>query len=384
MIETRKICFLQVAHLPDDDRVWFHQTKTLRENGFDVSVVSTRTNHSDLENVFCFDDTGMKKSVVKKKILEILCKTEPNVIICDNPLSVFFAKNYKKKHHKHAKIIMDVTEWYPSKKNLVNLNPFKRFVKKTVLTCLNFYCGFWVFGFIFGEEHKAKLFRKHFKKKPYLDLPYYPDLKYITKGKPKKEFSTWKFLYSGSLNKDKGFYNVLEAMKIAAFENQNLTFVLDIVSKDVLEDEQKSFISNIPSNLEINFHDYLPYEQFCNELANYDIFLDLREKDKENNHCLPIKLFYYMACGRPAIFSDLDAIKLHVSEIDEFSCLTNPNDYGNISRIITEYVTNNEKYAKHSASALKYSNEKYNWGVLSDSFLMFICRKIYKRYEKVN
>jgi len=372
MIVSRKVCFLQVAHLPDDDRVWFHQAKSLIENGFAVSVISTRTDCSDLENVFCFDDSGMKKYAVRKKVSEIIKEIDPDIIICDNPLSVFFASNYKNTYRKHVKIVMDITEWYPSKKNLANLIGSKRFIKKIALKCLNLYSGFLVDGFIFGEYHKAKFFKKYFSKKPHLDLPYYPDLKYIGKGKPKEDFSTWKILYCGSLNKDKGFYNVIEAMKITALENQNYSFILHIISNDIPNEELQSKTFAVPNNLEIKFIAYLPFEVFCKEIAHYDIFFDLREKDEENNTCLPIKLFYYMACERPAIFSDLDAIRLQVPEINEFAYLTNPNDYNNISRIITEYITKNEKYSKHSIAAVKYANEKYNWGLLSDNFLNFI------------
>jgi len=372
MLKNQKICFLLVAHLPDDDRVWFHQTKLLKENGFFVSVVSTRTSHSENENVFCFDDTGMKKCAVNKLVSESLFMINPDVIICDNPLSVYFASKYKKKNKRNVKIILDVTEWYPSKKNLVHLTGLKRFVKYLILKYLNLRSGFIADGFIFGEKDKAIFFKQLFKRKPYSDLPYYPDLKYINKGKPKEDLLTWNFLYSGSLNKDKGFYNVIESMKVSAFSNQNHTFILTIISKDILNKEQEFLISNFPQNLEIRFIDYLPFEIFCKEIGKYDIFLDLREKDKENNKCLPIKLFYYMACGKPAIFSDLDAIKQQVPEINEFACLTNPNDYYKISQIITEYVTNNEKYLNHSAAALKYSCEKYNWKILSEKFLMFM------------
>jgi len=372
MTASRKICFLQVAHLPDDDRVWFHQAKTLKENGFDVSVISTRTNSYELENVFCFDDTGMKKQEVSREISEILVKINPKLLICDNPLAVYYASRYRKRNRKSAKIVMDVTEWYPSKKNLKHLNGIKRFARSLVLKFLNLSSGFMADGIIFGEEQKAKFFKKYFKRKPYIDLPYYPDLKYIEKGKPKEDYSTWKFLYSGLLNKDKGFFNLLEAMKNTALVNKNLTFVLKIITSDILNEEQRSLISNLPKNLEVDFKDYMPFEMFCNEISRYDMFLDLREKDKENNRCLPIKLFYYMACGKPSIFTDLDAIRLHVPEINEFVSLTQPNDCGNISRIITEYATNREKYRQHSAAALKYSREKYNWRVISDKFIKFI------------
>jgi glycosyltransferase involved in cell wall biosynthesis len=370
--ETKKICFLQVAHLPDDERVWFHQAKTLKDNDFCVSVVSTRIHSSECENVFCFEDTGMKKSVVCKKISEILQPIHPNIIICDNPLSVFFASRYRKKYNKKVKIVMDITEWYPSKKNLVYLSGFKRFVKKMLLKCLNLCSGFWADGFIFGEYHKAKLFKRFFKRKPTLDLPYYPDLIYIDKVKPKEDFSSWNFLYCGLLTKDKGFYNVLETIKRAAKNNPNHNFIFHIISNDILDTKKQPEITDIPTNLVIKSQPFLPFIAFCSEICKYDIFFDLREKDKENNQCLPIKLFYYMACGRPSIFSDLEAIKLQVPEIAEFAYLSNPNDYYHLANIVTEYVTNSEKYAKHSAAALRYANEKYNWKMLSNKFLKFI------------
>jgi len=372
MTETSKICFLQVAHLPDDDRVWFHQAKLLKENCFYVSVISTRTAHSKLENVFCFDDTEMNKSAVCKKISEILHQINPNIIICDNPLAVFFASKYRRKYNKKVKILIDITEWYPSKKNLVHLTGFKRLFKKIVLECLNLSSGFLVDGFIFGEYHKAQFFKKYFKRKSYVDLPYYPDLKYITIGKQKNSFSTWNLMYGGPLTKNKGFDNILSVMKITALDNPSVHFTLNIISDDTVNEEQKSEILEFPAHVEVKYHPYLPFEQFCKEISQYDIFLDLREKDNENNKCLPIKLFYYMACGRPSIFSDLDAIRLQVSNIDEFAHLMNPRDYHHISHIITEYIKNNETYFKHSAAALKYSGETYNWGMLSDKFLKFI------------
>ena len=377
MMKNKKICFLQLVHLPDDDRVWFHQTKILKENGYDVYVISTQTDSSNLENVYCFDNTGMSKKNVDKQISLILNKITPNLIICDNPLAVLYASEYKKKYHKKTKIFMDVTEWYPSKKNLANLTGFKKFIKKLLLKLINLSSGFIADGFIFGEKDKAKFFKTYFKKKPFVDLPYYPDLKYIKQGEPKVDFSTWKFLYCGLLTREKGFYNVLNATRKIAMNNQNSHFILDIISYATDTETSNKIKNTMQSvNVEINFIDYLPFEKFCQTIADYDIFFDLREKDKETNRCLPIKLFYYMACGRPAIFTDLDAIKLQVPEINEFAHLTNPQDYDHISNIITDYIKNNAKYHKHSTAALEFANKKYNWGLIKENFVNFISNLI--------
>jgi len=372
MGENRKICFLQLAHLPNDDRVWYHQSKLLKDNGFNVSIISTQTHSSDLENVYCFESLRLKKLDVCKKISQLLIDISPEIIICDNPLAVFYASQYRKEHHKKSKIILDVTEWYPSKKNMVNLNVIQRFVKKMLLITLNFYSGFLVNAFIFGEYHKATFFKKCFKKKKFIDLPYYPDLKYIKVGMKKEDFSTWNLMYSGLLNLDKGFYHVLNATKTAAIDNPNCNFILNVISKETANETSTLKIMEMPENVEIKFYDFLPFENFCQKISDYDLFLDLRIKDKENNKCLPIKLFYYMACGRPSIFSDLDAIKVQVPEIDKFACLTNPNDYSNISRFITTYIYDKDKYNRHASAALEYAAQKYNWGTLSEKFLKFI------------
>ena len=369
---SNKICFLQLAHPPDDDRVWFHQAKVLKNNEFNVSVISTQTSCSDLDNVFYIDSYGIRRSDVCKKISLILNDIEPAIIICDNPLAVFYASKFKKKYQKQCKIILDVTEWYPSKKNLVNLRGFQRFIKKIILQCLNFYSGFLTDAFIFGEYHKAKFFKNNFKKKNFIDLPYYPDLKYIKTGKRKEDFSTWNLMYSGLLTQDKGFYNLLSATKITAKNNQNCRFILNIISKEVMNEVIASKILEMPENVEVKFQDYLPFEEFCQKISDYDLFFDLREKDKENNKCLPIKLFYYMACGRPSIFSDLEAIQIQVPEINEFACLTNPNDYQNISHFLTEYIHDQNRYYQHCSAALEYATQKYNWEILSANFLKFI------------
>ena len=376
MAGKKKICFLQVAHYPNDDRVFFHQTELLRRNNFDVSIISTRYKCLDLESDFCFDDSGMAKSAVSKEISQILIKIKPDIIICDNPLAVYFASKYKRKFQKNVKIIIDVTEWYPSKKNLVNLNTFKRFIKKNALKMLNFYSGFVVDGFVFGEYHKAKMFKKRFKRKAFVDLPYYPDLKYIKQANTKSDFANWNFLYAGSLTKEKGFENVIKAVNACALNNSNCNFVLNVISSNIPSKEQSDYISQMPGNVEVIFKNTLPFVDFCKEIANYDLFFDLRETDNENNKCLPIKLFYYMACGRPMIFSNLDAIRLQVPEIDEFGALTNPEDYENISKIVSGYIADNDKYNKHSATALEYSRKKYNWDLIADGFVKFITNEL--------
>ena len=74
-------------------------------------------------------------------------------------------------------------------------------------------------------------------------------------------------------------------------------------------------------------------------IKDTDIFMDLRSIDFENSHCLPIKLYYYIALERPIIFSNLKAISKSIN-IQKFGKLVDPTDSNKIAKIILIYVKN--------------------------------------------
>lgn len=102
-----------------------------------------------------------------------------------------------------------------------------------------------------------------------------------------------------------------------------------------------------------------------------DIFLDLRRIDFENQHCLPIRLFYYAALGRPVIYADIRAIRKEV-DMESFGFLVRPDDFKTIVKIITEYLNNREIYSLHCRNARKLAESKYNWRIIEPLFLKFL------------
>ena len=105
--------------------------------------------------------------------------------------------------------------------------------------------------------------------------------------------------------------------------------------------------------------DFKPFEQFCEQIVQYDLFLDLRDIDFENTRCLPIKLFYYMACGRPSIYSNLTAIRKGVAQIDDCAFLV--DDIEQATQAMLQYISNPTLYKRHSQRALELSQQQYNW-----------------------
>lgn len=103
-----KVLFLQSTHWANDDRVWYHQAATLQENGIEIAVCG-KDKFADFQ----------------------IDNNDANVIIADTPQALWKARKSK------AKLVYDITEWYPSKKNLRGLCRLHKWAKTMVLCLAN-------------------------------------------------------------------------------------------------------------------------------------------------------------------------------------------------------------------------------------------------------
>ena len=329
MAKVKHIIFLQSAHTATDERVLFHQAQTLRQHGYVVDICGM-----DNFNEFIPQTT--------------------DVYIVDTPRALW------KIRHTDAKIVYDITEWYPSKKNLRNLKIGKT-IKALLMAVASIWAGWRADAFIFGEKDKAKPFQFLFPKKKSIFLSYYPDLDYIKTNSLREIDSECRVLYAGPLTKEKGWERVVETMCGIAQKMPQMQFKLDVISRNLITEFVK------PENLQVEVLQFMPFEKFCEQITKYDIFLDLRDIDFENTRCLPIKLFYYMACGRPSIYSNLKAIKKGVPEFE--NCVQLVDNTVQAIEAMSKYIINKELYNLHCSNALKLSQNKYNWAIIKKDFL---------------
>lgn len=364
-----RIAFIQTAHLPSDERIAHHQVPILLERGHDVKVISTRTDFVEGVNN-CFNDVGLSRKKVLLRVTSILEDFLPDLLICDTPIAVIMGGYYRKKY-KNCAILYDVTEWYPSKKNLRNHTWLSILARLLLLPCLNLWAGVITQGFIYGEYYKARPFQFLFRKKKNCFLSYYPDLKYIERTSVRHIEKKCRLLYSGAMTEEKGYFNVLRALYHTATWYPQTKFELTILTGELPIQQECS--DSQPENLEVLYRLYLPFEEFCKELSKYDLFLDLRSSDVENTHCLPIKLFYYMATGRPTIITSLKAIRNGVPDIDECAVLVErPFRAPEVAAEILKYVKNPNYYQTQCQNALELSEKKYNWSLIVDDFIQLV------------
>ena len=362
-----KIAFALAIHSPDDDRVWYQQSQALLAHQHEVFIVSATSRPQNKEGVFCFERNIPHLQQINK-FSHYLLTINPDVVICDNPISVLAASKYKRKRKKRQlKIYYDITEWYPSKAHFCHDPKIKKVLKFPVLCGISFIVSFLVSGFIFGEYYKSIPYKLFFWKRS-VYLTYYADLEQIKIYPVSEDIQKVILFFTGKLIEASGFNSMLQVAKECAKRFSNTDFLLCIISTDV--DTTTTQIYD--KNLTVEFLPKFPFEVFCEKYGEADIFFDLREINWENTRCLPIKLFYYMAAGRPVVYSDLKAIRKGVPEINEFGFLVNPENISNIVNIVSEYLLNRQLYKNHSQRARQLCEIKYNWKDIENQLIKFI------------
>jgi len=371
------ISFLTSGHYPFDDRIFYHMARSLFNHNNNVEIVSSKVNHMEVvEGILlnCFAGDILSKRDKIDQFLQRLSQFSPEIIICSEPLTIMAAKKYSKKQSGKIKIIYDITEWYPSKKNLI---VYKWPMRLLIFIKLLFF-NLWISGFsdsfIFGEWFKSKPYRFFYPFKSYRYVSYYPDLKYIPFIKPELPVAKLRLSYSGKISLEKGYKNFFNVLQGLIEYKSDLNIDVKIIGwYETLKDRKdcESLFRSLNPNISISIVDRQRFEDFINLIKETDVFLDLRSDNLENRHCLPIKLFYYAALGRPVIFSDLKAIRKEV-EIDKFGFLVHPADKDRIVRLIVDYFGNKELYYKQCSNARFLAENKYNWQITEPQFIKFI------------
>ncbi len=372
-----KVSFITSGHLPKDDRTYYHQARTLTESGFKTEIISSKLLFSGVENGVafnCFDDDNLTKKEKIERFVQLLNNSKPDIIICQEPLTVFAATKFKKQAVTKPEIVYDITEWFPSKKFLARYG----FVLKTVnfikILIFNLITASKADAYIFGEWYKSRPYRILFPRKKFIYSGYYPDLKYITLKEPALGDNHLQLSYSGKLSIEKGFGNFLNAIFKLTEKRPGLKISIKVIGWYDNKKEQADFentIDSLPENVKFTFYPMQEFFTFIKLISDTDIFLDLRSDDLENRHCLPIKLFYYAALKRPVIYTTLKAIRKEV-EISKFGYLVNPEDANNISDLILNYIDNKSLYLQHCSAARKLAETRYNWSTIKDDFIEFI------------
>lgn len=362
-MNKKRICLITSGHPPFDERIFWKFSRSLNDAGFSVSIICSTLEINKIVNevsIVGFDGTIFPKRKKIDTFYSLLNQFNPDLIICSQILTVFAALKLRKQN-PNTKIILDITEWFPENVAF-KYNGLKRWIKYFQLLLPTFHILQKVDHLIIGEIAKKKRYNLLANSKPKTIIGYYPVLKYFNYKKPDLLKEEIIFGYAGVITFERGIINLLQVSISIADKFPQKKFRLLLLGKFTYQNEEVEFKQEISpiDNLEVEFANWTDYDKMSSVIERMDICFDLRVRNFIYSNSLPIKLFEYMACGKPFIYSDIKPIRDEM-DFNKFGFLVNPKNESEIIQAIETYLNNPNLADQHSINARKNIEESKNW-----------------------
>ncbi|HZW38021.1 MAG TPA: glycosyltransferase [Ignavibacteriaceae bacterium] len=371
-----KIALITSGHPPLDERIYWKFGKSLAENNNEITIIcSTQAIEKEIEtiSIIGFVDIGLSKKDKIDKFYNLLIDIKPDVIICFEHFPVFSAYKYKKYQNNLCKIILDITEWYPenvAQKNKFNVFTYLKYYFNNILT------SNLANALIIGEITKKRRYDYFAPTKEKIIIGYYPILKYFPPYY--KEFNKKELVlcYAGLIKLDRGILNIIDAAEEVRKKYMNFEIKILVIGKFEKQLDEDIFDLKVEQTKKIKIVrvGWFPYNEFSNNLKDVHICLDLRTKNFIYNNSLPIKLFEYMALGKPFIYSDVPPIRKELKEIDEYGFLVDPDNISEVVNRLHQYINNPSLMILQGMNNRKLIEEKLNWEEESKKLINFVNR----------
>jgi len=362
-LNKKRICLVTSGHPPFDERIFWKFSKSLKDSGYSVSIFcSTQEINRVVDEIIItgFDGISFPKKKKIDSFFKLLNKFNPDLIICSEMLPVFAALKFRKRN-PNTKIILDTSEWFPENVAF-KFTGLKRWLKYFQLLIPYLFILQKVDHLIIGEVSKKKRYDFLASSKPKTIIGYYPVVQYFNYKKPDLSKEEIILGYAGVITFERGIKNLLQASVSIADKFPKKKFKLLLFGRFTYQLEENEFKEKISEikNLTVEFVDWTDYDKMSSVIERMDICFDLRVRNFIYSNSLPIKIFEYMACGKPFIYSDIKPIR---DEIDyqKFGFLVNPENEKEIVNSIEAYLNKPELALQHSMNARKLIEENKNW-----------------------
>lgn len=399
MRKINKICIL-THHAPLDDRNYYKEGISLRKAGYKVDIITSRGYYDEVkDNIHLkgFKGTllpsllgvGIVLNVFAQQIRFFHLGLKENADVYHVPefdlfIIAYLIKLVQSIRRKRAYVIHDVHDFYlePSlqgrKAKLWErvLVPLLRSLDKKVSRRIDFTIG--------SEEPKIQKYLDYgisSKKIGVIENYVRLDLFQVQT----KDFNAQDFVlgYVGGLTFARGIDKL--AMGAVDFAKKNKVRIkLLLVGRFRIKEEEKLFLKYCEENIafiEIEVTGWIPHPEVPRQIARMDIcfllFFDSKYYDKVlSGKTGPIKMYEYMACGKPTIAVNLKALK---DTIEESKCgivFDQKGGIEGISRAIEYYFRNPQQISEHGGNGRRVVEKQYNWSIAEKKLL-----EIYNRLE---
>ena len=111
---------------------------------------------------------------------------------------------------------------------------------------------------------------------------------------------------------------------------------------------------------------FKPQHEIPKLISLADICINSFEINKITDRIIPIKIFEYLACGKPVLSTPLKGT-MDLLPKEDFGIIYSP--YDSFVESLTDILANTEKLEELGNKGLDYVVKNHNWDILADSLL---------------
>ncbi|MDI6839532.1 MAG: glycosyltransferase family 4 protein [bacterium] len=378
-----KVCLVTSSHSPFDDRVFYKEARSLKNAGYDVTIICSTLNYnSQVEGInikgFKIHDLLLRLKICKPleyfRLFWLCLKEQANIYHCCTFNVLFICWILKLIRQTKPILVNEVFDWYPETylcKNYPILTPLEMKLRKYLDKKLNQRADL-----IITHEGKRERYVEYAGYNKTALIPEYPPLALFTISHKRFVPSNFVLGYAGGLSFARGINKLAESAVIFSKRNsvKSTLLLLGNFSSKRERKKLKKFCENNREFIDLQLPGFVPHPEVSSRLKDVDIcFVLWQPVHIMYTQAIPIKLYEYMASGKPVIASNFELIQSIVESATCGICV-DPTDVEAIAKAIEFYFKNPERISIDGKNGRSMIEKKYNWSICEDKLV-----KLYKQ-----
>ena len=353
-----RVCVITTVHPPDDVRI-NRELRSLVKAGHDVFFIAPegRFDIEGVEYIAVTKQQGRMKRFLRgsREAFAKAIGVEADIYHFHDPELLGLGKKLKR---RGKKVIYDIHEDYPSVILMKNWIP--RWIRPIISKTFAVYQSAAIRRFdaivITVKEYLTSIGR-------YRELavvPNYPELELLeglSDCTADCDTVPVKFIYVGSLDDDRAIVETIEAFKV--LRDRGVDLELELVGPVYSARIQESINETLEKYAGLSFSTRMPYLEAMTRVARSHVGLLIVHRGKSKEESSPLKLFEYMALGKPQIASNFKAWR-DILDRGPSALYVDPEDVTQIAEKMNEFCSNRALIREMGSRAEKLS-QSFQW-----------------------
>ena len=171
-------------------------------------------------------------------------------------------------------------------------------------------------------------------------------------------------LFVGTIYEFSGLENIIQ--KFENVKDKIKGVKLLIVGGGPNFEKIKSLVNKKKLSSDVILTNFKPQHEIPKFISLADICVNSFEINKITDRIIPIKIFEYLACGKPVLSTPLKGT-MDLLPKEDFGIIYSPSD--SFVESLSDLLTNTEKLEELGNKGLDYVIKNHNWDILADSLL---------------